>query len=204
VNQKLDADRGYELGCDEERKGKPSDNLDIKLLESRTILIEGTVTDKMHRAVCSRLVYLEHKDPEAEILVIINSPGGSADSGFGIYDLLKFVKCPIKILCAGICASAAVLMYLGGDKGKRYCLPHSRFLIHQPSTAAFGQASDMEITAREILRTRKRYAEAVAKEIGSDTEKVMEDSNRDFWLDAKEAKEYGLIDKVVVSREEMA
>lgn len=203
MNQKLDAQQGYDLDCDEDKKGRGGESLDNKLLESRTVLVEGTVTDKMHRSICGRLIYLEHKDPNAEILVVLNSPGGSADSGFGIYDLLKFVKCPIRILCAGICASAAVLIYLGGDKGKRYCLPHSRFLLHQPSTVAFGQASDMEITAKEILKTRRKYAEAVAREIDSDTDKVMEDSNRDFWLDAEQAKEYGLIDKIVVSRDEM-
>ncbi len=193
------------LDAEEEKKGdvKSGENLELKLLESRTILVEGPVTDKMYRAVVARLLYLEQKDGKAEITVVVNSPGGSADSGFGIYDMMKFVSCPIRTICAGLCASAGVLIYLGGSKGKRYALPNCRFLLHQPSTQAFGQASDMEITAQEILRTRKKYAEIVAKEIGSNADKVQADSNRDFWLSADECKKYGLVDKVIVTRSEM-
>ncbi|MBI3831591.1 MAG: ATP-dependent Clp protease proteolytic subunit [Planctomycetes bacterium] len=188
---------------EDEKKTKGGEGLDQKLLEARTILVEGPVTDKMYRSVVARLVYLEHKDPKGEILVVVNSPGGSADTGFGIYDVMKFVSCPVKTLCAGICASAAVLIYLGGRKGKRYSLPHSRFLLHQPSTSAFGQASDMEITANEILRTRKKYAEIVAEEIGTNADKVVSDSNRDFWLSTDEALKYKLVDKVIVERKEI-
>jgi len=191
----------------EEEEKKPvepkSENLELKLLESRTILVEGPVTDKMYRAVVQRLLYLEQKDPKAEITVVVNSPGGSADSGFGIYDMMKFISCPIKAICAGLCASAAVLIFLGGAKGRRYMLPNSRFLLHQPSTQAFGQASDMEITAQEIIRTRRKYADIVAREIGSNTDKVEADSNRDFWLGAEACKKYGLVDKVIVSRSEI-
>ena len=195
---------------DEEEEEKPKndqpkapENLELKLLESRTILIEGPVSDKMYRAAVARLLYLEQKDPKAEITVVVNSPGGSADSGFGIYDMMKFVSCPIRTVCAGLCASAAVLIYLGGTKGRRYATPNSRFLLHQPSTQAFGQASDMEITAQEILRTRKKYAEVCAAEIGSNADKIQSDSNRDFWLAADECKKYGLVDKVIVKRSEM-
>lgn len=188
---------------EEKSKTKPGDNVENRLLDSRTVLVEGPVTDKMFRAVASRLLFLEHKDPEKEILVVVNSPGGAADTGFGIYDLMRFVNCPVKTLCAGLCASAAVLIYLGGDKGMRYALPNARFLLHQPSTTTFGAASDMEITAKEILRLRKRYAEVVAQEIEKDAEKIIQDSNRDFWLDADECLKYGLIDKIVSNRSEM-
>lgn len=189
---------------DEEKgKGKNAGSIESRLLESRTVLVEGTVNDKMFRAVSSRLLYLEHKDPEREILVVVNSPGGAADTGFGIYDLMRFVSCPVKTLCAGLCASAGVLIFLGGHKGMRYALPNARFLLHQPSTTTFGAASDMEITAKEILRLRKRYAEVCAAEIGKDADKIIEDSNRDFWLDADECLKYGLIDKIVKSRSEM-
>ncbi|MFH0938511.1 MAG: ATP-dependent Clp protease proteolytic subunit [Planctomycetota bacterium] len=195
------------VGDEEEEKpkseSKTSENIEIRLLESRTILVEGPVTDKMYRAVVARLLYLEQKDPKAEITVFINSPGGSADSGFGIYDTLRFISCPVRVVCAGLCASAAVLIYLGGTKSQRFALPNSRFLLHQPSTTAIGQASDMEITAQEILRTRKKYAEIVAVEIGTTAEKVEADSNRDFWLSAMQAKKYGLVDKVIKSRAEM-
>ena len=182
-------------------KDAKSDNLELKLLESRTIIVEGPVNDKMYRAVVARLLYLEMKDPKAEITVLVNSPGGSADSGFGIYDAMKFVSCSVRTICNGLCASAGVLIYLGGTKGRRFSLPNSRFLLHQPSTSAMGQASDMEITAQEILRTRKRYAVIVAHEIGlSSAEKVQVDSNRDFWLSAEDAQKYGLVDKVATTR----
>lgn len=185
---------------DKEKKDSKTDNLELKLLESRTIIVEGPVNDKMYRAVVARLLYLEMKDPKAEITVLVNSPGGSADSGFGIYDAMKFISCPVRTICNGLCASAAVLIYLGGTKGRRFTLANSRFLLHQPSTTAMGQASDMEITAQEILRTRKRYAVIVAHEINTDAEKVQSDSNRDFWLSAEEAHKYGLVDKVAVTR----
>ena len=197
----------HAMMSEEEEKPKPEpkgpENLELKLLESRTILVEGPVNDKMYHAVVSRLLYLEQKDAKADILVVVNSPGGSADSGFGIYDTMRFISCPIRTLCAGLCASAGVLIYLGGGKGKRFSLPNSRFLLHQPSTSAVGQASDMEITAQEIIRTRKKYAQIVADEIGSNTDKIETDSNRDFWLNAADAKKYGLVDKVIVSRSEM-
>ncbi len=192
---------------DEEKPPKPeksgSDAIEVKLLESRTILVEGPVTDRMYRAVVARLLFLETKDPKAGITIMVNSPGGSADSGFGIYDAMRFVACPITVVCAGLCASAAVLIFLGGAKGRRFMLPNSRFLLHQPSTQTYGQASDMEITANEILRLRKRYAEVVAHEIGKTSEKVELDSNRDFWLNAEESQKYGLVDKIITSRSEI-
>lgn len=187
---------------DKEKAPPKPDNVEAKLLEARTIIIEGPVNDKMYHSVIARLSYLEHKDPKGEITIVVNSPGGSADSGFGIYDYLKFITCPVTSICGGMCASAAVLIYLGGTKGRRFTLPNSRFMLHQPSTQAFGQASDMEITAKEILKTRRKYAEVVAKEIGHSAEKVMEDSARDFWLDAEASVKYGLCDKVTVKRAE--
>jgi ATP-dependent Clp protease protease subunit len=189
---------------DEKSKGKAVDNIEMKLLESRTILVEGPVTDKMFRTVCSRLVYLERKDPRGEILMIINSPGGAADTGFGLHDLMRVNSCPIKTLCVGLCASAAVLIFVAGKKGLRYSLPNSRFLLHQPSTTTFGPASDMEITAKEILRTRQRYADVVSQAIGVSADKIIADSNRDFWLDADEAAKYGLVDKIVQSHAELS
>lgn len=195
------------LNCEDEKakdkEPKTPDNIEAKLLEARIVLVEGPVNDKMFHNVVGRLYYLEAKDPKAGILMVVNSPGGSADSGFGIYDVMRFVSCPITTLCSGLCASAAVLIYLGGKKGRRFCLPNARFLLHQPSTQLFGQASDMEISAREILRTRKRYACIVADEIGAVAEKVESDSNRDFWLNSDEATKYGLADKTVTNRSEI-
>jgi ATP-dependent Clp protease protease subunit len=201
-------DRVPHLGnCDEEKPKegaqKIQESIEARLLDSRTVLVEGPVTDKMWRAVVSRMLFLEAKDPKAGILVVINSPGGSADSAFGMYNMMRFVSCPVTTLCAGLCASAAVLVLLGGAKDRRFALSHSRLLLHQPSTQAYGQASDMEISAREILRTRKRFIAVIADEIGASAEKVENDSNRDFWLSAEEGQKYGLVNKVIASRSEL-
>lgn len=187
----------------EQGRSRLSEAIEAQLLESRTILVEGPVTDRMFRHVSSRLLYLEHKDPKAEVWMVVNSPGGGADTGFGIYDLMGFVSCPIRTLCAGLCASAAILIFLGGRKGWRYALPNARFLLHQPSTTTYGPASDMEITAKEILRLRQRYAEVVAQEIGAAAEKIIQSSNRDFWLNAEESLKFGLVDKIVPSRQDL-
>ncbi len=195
-----DKEKEKEKEEEKDKNSKSGENIELKLLENRTVLVEGTVNDKMYHVVVSKLLYLEQKDAKAPIMVVVNSPGGSADSGFGIYDIMKFIACPITTICGGLCASAGVLIYLGGTKGKRYCLPNSRFLLHQPSTTAYGQASDMEITAQEILRMRKRYANIVATEIGSKTDKVEQDSNRDFWLSAEESLAYGLVDQIIKTR----
>jgi len=190
---------------DEKKKqeNRGGENFEQKLLESRTILVEGPVNDKMFRSVVARLWYLDQKDSKAEITMLVNSPGGSADSGFGIYDTMKLLGGPIRTIVVGMSASAAVLISLGGSKGRRFMTPNSRFLLHQPSTTAMGQASDMEITAQEILRTRKKYAEIVALEVGSNSDKVQQDSNRDFWLGAEESKKYGLVDRITHTRQEM-
>lgn len=188
--------------CSEKKDGG-GNALEMKLLKSRSILVAAPVNDKLYASIYSRVLFLEQEDPKKEITLYVNCPGGSADAGFGIYDLLKFVSCPIRSICAGLCASAAVLIYLGAEKGRRIVLPHSRFLLHQPSTTVMGQASDMEISAKEIVRTRSRYAEVIADEIGRDAQKVIDDSKRDFWLNAQEAVDYGLADKLVIERKEL-
>lgn len=173
------------------------------LAETRTILISDAVDRDLMKKTAAKILYLEHADPKATITAIVNSPGGDADSGFGIYDILKFVSCPVRTIVAGLCASAGVIIFLGGDKGQRYSLPHSRFLIHQPSTGTQGQASDIEITAKEIMKTRDRYNRIVSDETGVDAEKIAKDANRDFWLSATESLEYGLVDKLVKTRDEL-
>jgi len=193
------------IGCPEndDTSGK-KDQFEWKTLaETRTILISDAVDRDLMKKTAAKLLYLEHADPKAPITVIVNSPGGDADSGFGIYDILKFVSCPVRTIVAGLCASAGVIIFLGGDKGKRYSFPHSRFLIHQPSTGTQGQASDIEITAKEIMKTRDRYNRIVSDETGVNAEKIADDANRDFWLSATESLEYGLVDKIIQSREEM-
>lgn len=167
------------------------------LLKNRMLMITGPIDDTLARYVAGRVLVMEAEHPEKPISVFINSPGGSADSGFAIYDMLRFVRCPVRTVVNGLCASAAILVFLAGRKGMRYSLPESRFLIHQPSTYGRGTASDLDITAREILKLRERYNKIIAAETGQPEKRVLEDAARDFWLNAKEALEYGLIGKVV-------
>jgi len=177
--------------------------IDRELLDSRTIIISQAIDSQLAKGIYSRLILLEKDNPEKPITVIVNSQGGSADSGFGIYDMLKFVKPPIVTLTAGLCASAAIIVFLAGEKDKRFALPNSRFLLHQPSTTAVGPASDLEITANQILKIRDQFNKIVADETGKGIEKVTGDSNRDFWLSAPDALEYGLISKIIRKREEI-
>lgn len=188
----------------EEEKGEDRPALlQRQLLEQRTILIARPVDRRLMERVAAQLLVLEAQDPEAPITVFVNSPGGDADSGFAIYDLLRFCTCPVRTICAGLAASAGVPIFLGGDKGKRYSLPHSRFLLHQPSMQMMGQASDLEITAGEILKIRTKYNDIVARETGRPTETITDDADRDFWLTADEAVKYGLVDKVVESHDQL-
>lgn len=174
-----------------------------KMLDARTIIIAEEVTDTLYRRVATMLTLLERKDPKAPITVFINSPGGSADSGFAIYDLFKFSPCAITTVANGVVASSAVLIYLGGAAGRRVSLPNARFLLHQPSTATRGQASDIDITAREIIKLRRRYNEIVADATGKSFDQVEKDSDRDFWQTASEAQAYGLVNRVIQRRSEL-
>jgi ATP-dependent Clp protease protease subunit len=177
--------------------------IDKELLDSRNIIISQSIDSNLANSIYSRLVLLEKDDPQKPITVIINSQGGSADSGFGIYDMLKFVKPPIITLTAGLCASAAIIIFLAGEKGKRFALPNARFLLHQPSTSAVGPASDLEITANQILKIRDQFNQIIADETGQDVKKITQDANRDFWLNAMEAVEYRLVSKIISGRGEL-
>jgi ATP-dependent Clp protease protease subunit len=174
-----------------------------ELLDTRTLIISQGIDGRLAKNLYSMLILLEKDNTEKPITVIINSPGGSADSGFGIYDMLKFIKPPIVTITAGLCASAAIIIYLAGDKGKRFALPNARFLLHQPSTSAVGPASDLEITANQILKIRDQFNSIIASETGNDVTKITKDANRDFWLTAKEAVDYKLVSKIVDNRNEL-
>ena len=196
-----------EPNTDKTNKGEESDRsrfIDKELLETRTIIISQGIDAQLARNIFSRLILLEKDNDEKPITVIINSPGGSADSGFGIYDMLRFVKPPIITVTAGLFASAAVILFLAGEKDKRFALPNARFLIHQPSTSAVGPAADLEITANEILKMRDQFNVIISAETGRDLTRVNADSNRDFWLSAEEAVKYGLVYKIVKSRDEIS
>lgn len=177
--------------------------IDRHLIDARTILVTGPVTDEMAEDVTARAMIMEKLDRERPITVMINSPGGSADSGFAIYDILRFVAPPVRTVVNGLCASAGILIHLAGDKGTRYVTPESRFMIHQPSTAGRGTASDLDITAKEVIKLRERYVKIISDATGQDPERVLEDARRDFWLNATEAKEYNLVDAIVASRADL-
>lgn len=204
ANPALDDDDEGE-GCpSHDGKGKKGDDgLLGRLLKARTIVIAKPVDKELMQTVTTQLLLMSSEDARKPITVYVNTPGGDADSGFAIYDMMRFVKAPVRTVCAGLAASAGIIIFLGGEKGQRYSLPHSRFLIHQPSTYAQGQASDLEITAKQILLIREKYNQIVGKETGRTADQVTKDANRDFWLDAAEAKSYKLVDKIITEQGEL-
>jgi ATP-dependent Clp protease protease subunit len=191
-----DSDETKPTGTDGER-------LANRLIDARALILAEEVSDTMYRHVATMLTLLERKDPKAPITVFVNSPGGSADSGFAIYDLFRFSPCPIFTVANGVVASAAVLIYLGTPKERRVALPNARFLLHQPSTTTRGQATDIDITAREIVKLRTRYNQIVHETTGKPVDQVTKDSDRDFWLTSAEAHEYGLVGRVIQRRSEL-
>ena len=186
-----------QLAEEENDKGGGDGGMLKQMLKARSILISEAVSDKLARRVQSQLILMQMDDEKSPITVYINSPGGSADSGFAIYDALRFFKPPIRTIVNGLCASAAIIIHLAAPKERRFSLPNGRFLIHQPSTYVQGSASDIEISANEILKLRERYNEIVGEECGKTAEQVTKDADRDFWLSPEEAKKYGLVSKVV-------
>jgi ATP-dependent Clp protease protease subunit len=200
-----DDDDDFEDEDEEEKAGSKAEDsrLTEKFLKARTVLLSDAISSALAKTVYQQLILLESEDPKKSITVVINSPGGEADAGFGIYDMMRFIRPPCRTIVAGLCASAAVMVFLAGERGQRLSLPSSRFLLHQPSSASFGQASDLEIASREILRLRDRYNEIVAEETGKTLEAVTEDADRDFWMSAQEAHEYGLVSRVIQSRTDL-
>jgi ATP-dependent Clp protease protease subunit len=188
---------------DDEKAASVSAPIVRRLLETRTVLVCGPVSDDMARDVMAQLLVLDAQNAEKPIRVVVNSPGGAVDAGYAIYDVMRFVKAPVYSICAGLAASAATVILLGAPKAHRYSLPNTRFLIHQPSTGIQGQASDVVIGAQEILKLRQKVNELLAKECGKPVEKIAEDTRRDYWLSAEEAREYGLITKIVARASEL-
>lgn len=189
-----------EKKCDQEEPKQ--DGFASKLMKSRTVLVSGSVDQELAEKVISQLLVLdtESHDP---IRVVITSPGGHVDSGFAIHDVMRFVESPVITIGAGWVASIAVPIFFGGDKGTRFCLPNTRFLLHQPSGGAGGQAADIRIEAQEILKIRVRINKMISDQTGQSEEKVAQDSDRNFWMNADEALKYGLVDKVVTSMTEV-
>jgi len=188
---------------DEERPGPTPVPIVKQLLECRSVLLTGPVTDELSQKIMAQLLVLDAQDSEKPIRVYINSPGGSVDAGFAIYDTMRFVKAPVHAICAGLAASAATVILLGADKGSRYSLPNTRFLLHQPSTGMQGQASDVAIGAREIIKLRERINRLLSEETGQPLERIETDTHRDYWMSAEESIEYGLISGIVASANEL-
>ncbi len=174
---------------------KVQDAIDSKLLEERKVFLWGMVDDKSARHVVDRLMYLDALSHD-EIKFYINSPGGYVTSGFSMYDTIKQIKSPVATICTGLAASMGSILLSAGEKGKRFIQPHARVMIHQPSGGARGVASDIEITAQEILKTKEISAKILADNCGQDFEKVMKDFNRDHWMNAEESVAYGIVDSI--------
>ncbi len=176
-------------------KTKIQDAIDSKLIEERKVFLWGMVDDKSAKHVIDRLMYLDAIETK-DIHLYINSPGGYVTSGFAIYDCMKSLKSEVSTICTGFAASMGSILLSAGEKGKRFIQPHARVMIHQPSGGARGVASDIEITAQEILKTKELSARLLAENCGQPLEKVLKDFNRDHWMGAKESMEYGIVDSL--------
>lgn len=194
---------GLSMWNKEDDKEEKNDGYAALMLKARTVLVNGDVDQELAQKVISQLVALdtESHDP---IRVIITSPGGHVDSGYAIHDIMRFVESPIITIGAGWVASIAVPIFFGAPKDQRYSLPGTRFLIHQPSGGAGGVAADIRIEAQEIIKLRVRINEMIARETGQDVDKVERDSERNFWMTAKEALAYGIVNKIITSAKEVA
>jgi len=181
-------------------RGERAYDIYSRLLRERIVFLVGPVNDHSANLVVAQMLFLESENPDKDIFFYINSPGGSVTAGMSIFDTMHFIKPDVSTLCMGMAASMGAFLLSAGAKGKRIALPNSRIMIHQPSGGAQGQATDIEIHAREILKTREQLNRILAERTGQPLEKIRADSERDFFMDAQEAKDYGLIDQVIAQR----
>ena len=181
-------------------RGERAYDIYSRLLKERVVFLVGPIDDPVANVVVAQLLFLESENPDKDINLYINSPGGNVSSGLAIYDTVQFIKPDVSTICVGLAASMGALLLAGGAEGKRYCLPHSRLMIHQPSGGAYGQATDIDIHAREILRLRERLNEVLAAHTGQPLEKIAIDTERDNFMGAEEAVGYGLVDRVLSRR----
>jgi ATP-dependent Clp protease protease subunit len=184
-------------------RGERAYDIYSRLLKDRLVFIVGPVEDHMANLVVAQLLYLESENPNKDIHLYINSPGGVVSAGLSIYDTMQFINCDVSTICVGQAASMGALLLAGGTKGKRFALPHSRVMVHQPSAGYQGQATDISIHAEEVLALKRRLNEIMAKHTGQELETIERDLERDNFMGADEAVEYGLIDTVLASRAEM-
>ena len=179
-----------------EKTGKIQDLIDAKFLKERKVFLWGMVNDKTAKHVIDRLLYLD-LDGDEEIQFFINSPGGYVTDGFAIYDTIQSLNSPVSTICTGLAASMGSILLSVGTKGRRFIQPHAKVMIHQPSGGARGQASNIEIQAKEILKTKELSAKILAENCGQDYDRVMKDFNRDYWMDADESVDYGIVDDIL-------
>lgn len=181
-------------------RGERAYDIYSRMLKERVVFLVGPVDDHTANLVVAQLLFLESENPDKDIHLYINSPGGIVNAGLAIYDTVQFVKPDVSTVCIGQAASMGALILAGGTKGKRYSLPHARMMIHQPLGGFQGQASDIDIHAREILRVRERLNKILVKHTGQSTKKIQQDTDRDYFMDAQEAVEFGLVDEVIEKR----
>jgi len=185
-------------------RGERSYDIYSRLLKERVVFVVGPVEDYMANVVVAQLLFLESENPDKDVHLYINSPGGSVTAGLAVYDTMQFIKADVSTMCIGQAASMGAVLLAGGAKGKRYCLPHSRMMIHQPLGGFQGQATDIDIHAREILLVRERLNSILSNHTGQPLEKIQKDTDRDNFLGAEDARDFGLIDEILVSRKEEA
>ena len=181
-------------------RGERSYDIYSRLLKERVVFVVGPVEDYMANVIVAQLLFLESENPDKDIHLYINSPGGSVTAGLAVYDTMQFIKADVSTMCIGQAASMGAVLLAGGAKGKRYCLPHSRMMIHQPLGGYQGQASDIDIHAREILLVRERLNTILSKHTEQPMDKIKADTDRDNFLGAEESRDYGLIDEILVAR----
>ena len=182
-------------------RGERSYDIYSRLLKERVVFLCGPVDDPVSNVVVAQMLFLESENPDKDIHLYINSPGGMVTAGLAVYDTMQFIKPDVSTMCVGQAASMGALLLAGGAKGKRYCLPHSRMMIHQPLGGFQGQASDIDIHAKEILRTRERLSAILSTHTGQPLERIRTDTDRDRFMEASEARAYGLVDRVLEARE---
>ncbi len=182
-------------------RGERAFDIYSRLLKDRIIFLGTPIDDVVANLIMAQLLHLESEDPDKDVFLYINSPGGSITSLFAIYDTMQYIKPDVNTVCMGMAASAAAVILAGGAKGKRFALPHARIMLHQPHGGAQGQATDIEIQAKLIIQMREQLNHILAEHSGQDYEKVSQDTDRDFWMLAAEAKEYGVVDDVLSRRE---
>ncbi len=185
---------------DQTSSGERSFDIYSRLLEDRIIFLTGEINDAVANTVVAQLIYLESKNPDKDISLYINSPGGSVSAGLAIFDTMRYIKCDVQTICIGLAASMGAFLLASGTKGKRYALPNSEIMIHQPLGGAQGQASDIEIQAKHIQHIKEKLNNVLSEVTGQDIKKVQKDTDRDYYMSAEQAKEYGLIDEIYYTR----